>query len=102
MDIAKYSRSAFEKAGLNSDKARDLANELEDAVLLELHQTIESAFLQIVSRLNSAGHDLLPYMEVVPGEYVFRGKAAEDGCGLRLACDVVVSAGYSHLSKENA
>ena len=102
MDFSKYSKSAFENAGINSESARVLADELQDAVLVELHKTVESAFLQIVSRLNSQGHDLSPYVKPCPGEYEFRGKEVDGNCGLRLACDLVVSAGFSHLSNENA
>ncbi|AOS97728.1 hypothetical protein AUP74_02320 [Microbulbifer aggregans] len=102
MNFEKYSKSAFENAGINSDRAKILANELEDAVLAELHQQIEAAFSRIVSRLNSEGHDLSPYLDFIPGEYEYRGKEVEGNCGLRLACDVVISAGYSHLTSDNA
>jgi hypothetical protein len=97
MEYSKYTKEAFEKAGINSHQARLLADELQEDVLKELHQEIEGAFIKIVSRLNSQGHDLSPCGRLTPGDYEFRGKEENGNCGLRLACDVVISAGYSHI-----
>ena len=100
MEYSKYSKNEFDKAGINSDRARALADKLQEDVLQELNKEIEAAFLKIVTRLNAEGHDLSPYSEIVPGEYAFRGKEDNGNCGLRLACDVVISAGYSHTINE--
>jgi hypothetical protein len=100
MEYSKYSKEEFDKAGINSGQARVLADNLQEDVLQELNKEIEAAFLKIVSRLNDEGHDLSPYTKLVPGEYAFRGKENNGNCGLRLACDVVISAGYSHTINE--
>ena len=100
MEYSKYSKEEFDKAGINSVQARLLADNLQEDVLQELNKEIESAILKIVSRLNDQGHDLSPYTKLVPGEYAFRGKENQGNCGLRLACDVVISAGYSHTIDE--
>jgi hypothetical protein len=100
MEYSKYSKKEFEKAGINSTHARALADKLQEDVLLELHNEIEAAFLKVVSRLNKEGHDLSLYGKLAPGEYEFRGKQKNGNCGLRLACDVIISAGYSHTVNE--
>lgn len=100
MEYSKYSKEEFEKAGLNSPEARLLADELQEDVLNEIHQYIEAAFINVITRLNSEGHDLSAYGELIPGEYAFRGTQLNENCCLRLACDVVISSGYSHISNE--
>ena len=96
MDYSKYSKKSFELAGINSSKARKLADALEEDVVKELHSEINAAFEKVISRLNDEGHDLELYTEIVPGEYEYRGKEKDGNYGLRLACDVVISSGYSH------
>ncbi len=95
MVYEKYSKNHFAALGLNTDAARDLANSLEADVLRELHAIVESAFLEIIERLNREGHGLQPYGEILPGDLPFR-----DSGGLRLAADIVISAGYAHTYEE--
>ena len=98
MDYSKYSKHAFEKAGVNTEAARFLADALEQDVLKELDQEIQASFQKIVSKLNEEGHKLSPYVQLTLGDYSFRDKkVGSNDCGLRLSCDVVISAGYSHI-----
>jgi len=45
--------------------------------------------------LNAKGHDLTLYEEIRPGVIDYRDEPVEGRCNLRLACDVVISAGYA-------
>lgn len=101
----RYSRAAFEKAGLDTSEAATLAASLQDDILVELDAVVRDRFFQIVSRLNGMGHQLKPYTQPVPGELSFRDDSGEEGtesyrCLLRIAIDYVVSAGFAHLDYE--
>ena len=96
MDYNKYSKAAFESCGLNSEAARTLADQLQADVNVEMHSVLLSAFQKIISELNERGHHLRPYGEIRPGDVSFRDHTRHDDCQLRLAYDVVISAGYSH------
>lgn len=101
----RYSRSAFEVAGLDTPEAADLAASLQDDILVELDAAVRDAFLQIVRRLDGMGHHLKPYSPPVPGDLSFRDDSGEEGtesyqCGLRVGLDCVVSTGFAHLDHE--
>ena len=96
MDYDKYSRAAFEACGRNSDDARRLSERLQEVVNAELHPVILAAFQRVVAALNARGHDLRPYGDIVAGDVSFRDQTSQCDCKLRLACDVIISAGYSH------
>ena len=96
MNFEKYSKQQCESHGLNTPAARKLADELQEDVTEEIHAAVLAAFLNVVERLNAQGHDLKPYDEIRAGDISFRDESVEGQCYLRLACNVVVSAGYSH------
>jgi hypothetical protein len=101
----KYSRAAFDLAGLDTEQAASLATSLQQDILLELDEVVRERFLQIVRRLNDMGHGLKPYTPLIPGELSFRDDSGEDGtesyrCLLRVAVDYVVSTGFAHLKYE--
>lgn len=89
METEKYSRSAFERLK-ERQTVRNLADQLQEEVLRELHPAIEKAFIKIIEQLNAQGHDLTPY-ELSSGEWAFRDEKTPDRCSLRLACDVVIA-----------
>jgi hypothetical protein len=96
MDFEKYSKLQFESRGLDSPAARELADELQDDVSKEIHDWVLAAFLKVVEGLNAHGHNLQSYDEISMGDISFRDEPVEGQCMLRLACDSIVSAGYSH------
>jgi hypothetical protein len=96
MDFEKYSKQNFALCGVNSDAARRLADDLRNDVNEEIHTVVLTAFLNVIEKLNTLGHHLTPYDEISPGDISFRNEPTEKQCCLRLACDVIISAGYSH------
>jgi hypothetical protein len=98
MDYAKYSQFEFNRCGLDSPEARALADDLQNDVLMELHQAVLPIFEEIVTRLNALGHRLTIY-DSAPGEVAFRDESKATECALRLAYGIVISAGYSHLCR---
>ena len=102
MNYKKYSRQQFDSLGLDSPAARKLADELQDDVAKEIHGAVLTAFTLVVEELNTRGHNLRAD-EIRIGDIAFRDGAADGQCYLRLGCDVVISAGYSHtLTVEEA
>jgi hypothetical protein len=96
MDYDKYSKAAFEACGLNSQAARRLSDQLQEDVNAELHPVILAAFQKIITALNARGHSLRPYGEIRVGDVSFWDQTTHRDCALRLAFDVVISAGYAH------
>ncbi len=96
MNFEKYSKSQFESRGIDSPAARQLADQLQDDVAKEIHDSVLAAFLKVVEGLNARGHNLQPYDEISLGDISFRDEPVEGQCFLRLACDSTISAGYSH------
>jgi hypothetical protein len=96
MNFEKYSKHQFEARGLDTNAARELADELQEDILKEIHEAVLAAFLQVAESLNAQGHSLTPYGEIAAGDISFRDKSGDGQCNLRLSCDVVISAGYSH------
>ena len=95
MNFEKYSKQQFEARGLDTPAARQLADELQDDVAEEIHEAVLAAFMKVVEGLNERGHKLTPYGEIQVGDISLRDEPGEGRCNLRLACDVVISAGYS-------
>ena len=93
METEKYSRDAFERLK-ERQAVRNLADQLQAEVLRELHPAVEKAFTKIIEQINAKGHGLTLY-EKSPGELAFRDEKVRGQCLLRLACDVVISAGYA-------
>ncbi|HEV3469250.1 MAG TPA: hypothetical protein VG148_08010, partial [Pyrinomonadaceae bacterium] len=73
-----------------------LADELQGDVAREVHGAVLAAFMKVVEGLNARGHNLTPYDEIRVGDISFRDDSGGGRCNLRLACDVVISAGYAH------
>ena len=95
MNFKKYSKQQFESLGRNTPAARKLADDLQDDVCREVHITVFEEFRKIIEALNAQGHNLEVYGEIKIGDIPFRDVSKEGQCNLRLACDVVISAGYS-------
>lgn len=96
----RFSSSAFESLGADSDNARARAALLAEEVQKEMHNVIERHFTDIIKRLNSMGHNLKPEV-IALGEIAFRDDYEDERgyhCKLRVALDVVVSTGYAHLT----
>ena len=96
MNFEKYSKQQFDACGLDTPAARRLADELQDEVTREIHGAVLAAFMKVIEGLNARGHNLTPYDEIQIGDISFRDESGEGRCNLRLACDVVISAGYGH------
>ena len=96
MNFEKYSKRQFDSLGLDTPAARKLADELQDDVTEEIHSAVLAAFQNVVERLNAQGHNLKTDGEIRAGDIPFRDEPVEGQCYLRLGCDVVISAGYSH------
>ena len=99
MDYTQFTKTEFERRGINSEGARLLADSLENAIASELNVTVLAAFNEIVRRLNEQGHDLTPY-EIKNGDIGYRDESEEGKTQLRVGIDIVVSAGYAHLNAQ--
>jgi hypothetical protein len=95
----RFSSEAFRESKLDSPQARILADQLSDAILARLHRALDAEMQRIVQELNAKGHQLKPVGEAKPGDLQFWDSNGPDTCKLRIGADVVVSTGYSHLSK---
>lgn len=85
MNFEKYSKQQFELRGLNTPAARNLADELQVAITEEMHAAVLAAFLNVVERLNTQGHNLRLYDEIRAGDISFRDEPVE-GQMLLAAC----------------
>lgn len=99
MNFAKYSKEKFASLGLNTPDARKLAAELQFEVSKVIRPAVEPVFLDVIEQLNVQGHNLKTPDDSRAGDLCFRDEPIKGQCGLRLGCDVVVSAGYPHDSK---
>ena len=95
MNFENYSKQTFESCGLDTPAARQLAYQLQVAVVEEMQEAVLAALLRVVEGLNVAGHNLKPYEQIRAGDIAFRDESVDGQCRLRLACDIVISAGYS-------
>jgi hypothetical protein len=92
-----FSLAAFERAQADS-RDRALSDELQEAVLRELHAVLAPALDVIVVRLNEMGHNLRHYTPPSPGDVSYRDDSEGDRpyrCRLRLGVDIVVSVGFA-------
>lgn len=96
MNFRRFSKREFEECGIDTDAARLLADSLQEEVTKELQAAVLAAFDRVIRSLNEQGHNLKPF-EVSPGDINYRDESEDGKIGLRLACDVVISAGYAHL-----
>ena len=100
MSLHSYSKQEFEARGANTVAARELASELQREVLVRVHQAALQEFSRAVSELNSLGHNLQIYGEIVPGDISYRDESVPGQCHLRLGCDLIISAGYADTQEE--
>lgn len=98
MNHSSFSKQEFENCE-DQLAARQLCDELQAAVAGELHRVILPAFEGIIRALNAEGHRLLPF-EVSVDDIAYRDEPVENQCRLRVACDVVISAGYADLQSD--
>jgi len=95
----RFSASTFASRGLDSEKARSLADLLAEEVGKEMQDVVEAHFAGIIRRLNEMGHQLTPEA-VALGELAYRDDYEDEQgyhCKLRVAFDFTVSTGYAHL-----
>ncbi|MBE9119093.1 hypothetical protein IQ249_24865 [Lusitaniella coriacea LEGE 07157] len=103
MEIQKFSHQEFESRGLDTDQAQKLADELSVCVHKKLHKVAEKKFLEIIRKLNSEGHRLMLYENIFHEKsscIAYRDDFEDDEsyhCKLRVAIDLFVYSGYSHL-----
>jgi hypothetical protein len=96
----RFSATKFAECGIDSANAKHLAELLEDEILQEIHEVIQTKFSEIIEYLNNMGHNLKLKDLAAPGDISFRDDWVDnDGyhCKLRVGIDVVVSTGYAHL-----
>ncbi len=96
----RFSSQAFASAELDSDEARILADQLADEITDHLAPLLNEKLAEIAAQLNAMGHNLRLYDDSEQGAISYRDDfqmGTQYVCRLRLALDVVVSTGYSHL-----
>ncbi len=95
----KFSYESFVSKGLGSDKARQLADDLQVEVTREFHEVIKKKMAEIVQSLNEKGHNLeifeeeedcISYCDYRSNEE----QNNKDVRRLRLAVDIVISSGF--------
>jgi len=97
----RFSFEAFEACGRDTDVAHELADRLQDAVLEALQPELLRAFDRVVEQLRALGHDLQPYYDPRPGDISYRALDDQDRPALRLGLDLVISAGFAHVTSED-
>lgn len=100
----RFSLAEFDRRGLDTEEAQQLAELLAEEVTKELQTAIEPVFRDIVLRLNEMGHQLKPE-QVGLGEISYRDDYSDQRgyhCKLRLALDLILSAGYAHINFDEA
>ena len=91
--------SAERFRGLSLDDRASVAraiDDLQDAVLEELHPVIAEKFREIVGTLNGMGHRLV-LDEELPGDITYHDPHEPPGrahCWLRVGVDAIISAGW--------
>jgi hypothetical protein len=100
MDFDRYARAAFEASAASPDALRALADQLQDDILSELDRVLSERFAVIVAELNRRGHNLTAYDDQSPGEEHARDYTDPNRCALRLAYDVIISAGFEDVRAE--
>ena len=100
MDAERFSPAAFERHAGDPDAARQLAGELEAAVLAEVGQAAHARFREIVAALNAVGHHLTPHGKQTDGTDEAKDYSDPNQCALWLAIELTVSAGYRDVRFE--
>jgi hypothetical protein len=97
----RFSATAFERSGLDSESAKVLCDALEMEIQQLLHSIVSEKLNEIVEQLNTMGHRLRFYEPPRPGDIAYRDDWVDEQdeyhCRLRVACDTVISTGYAHL-----
>jgi hypothetical protein len=94
---SRFGKERFRVEAEVSPGARDLADQLQAEVVQLLQDCVTTKMREIVSALNEQGHQLHFYYPPEPGHVAFRDdcrSGSTNECDLRLAVDVVVSAGF--------
>jgi len=100
MELSRFSPAAFESLASDPYAARRLADELQAAVLSEVGAAAGERFMTVVAALNALGHRLTAYCPRSDGEQDVRDYTNPQLCALRLAMDIVISAGYKDVQSE--
>lgn len=94
---SRFGKERFRVEAEISPGARHLADQLQAEVLQLLQDCVTTKMRDIVTALNEQGHQLHLYYPPEPGHLAFRddcGRSGTNECDLRLAVDVLVSAGF--------
>lgn len=102
----RFSEASFSSLGVDTDEARELANELAIEIQAEIHTVVSQKMAEIIERLNLMGHALNPDA-IAPGDISYvdlrHNTKGDKQYRLRVGFDSVVSTGYAHmLSAEEA
>ncbi len=100
MNAEKFSPAAFEFHAGDPDAARQLADQLEADVLLEVGKAARAKFREIVAALNAVGHHLTPYGLASAGAEEAKDYSDPNQCALWLGIEVNASAGYKDVRFE--
>jgi hypothetical protein len=101
---SRFGKERFQVEAEASPGARHLADQLQTEVVQLLQDCVVTKMRDIVSALNEQGHQLHVYYPPEPGHLAFRDNCRSGGtneCDLRLAVDVVVSAGFRDTEPSN-
>ena len=100
----RFSKAAFVAAGLNTDAARTLADDLADLVAWQLMAVADRELTAIVETLNGLGHNLQKMTDSPPDNIAYRdeGRGSQTYARkLRVAYDGGVATGYAHLYSDD-
>jgi len=100
MNAEHFSPAAFELHLGDPDAARQLADELEAAVLAEVGKAARSRFRELVAALNAVGHRLTPHGVATDGAEEAKDYSDPNQCALWLGIELNVSAGYRDVRFE--
>lgn len=100
MDLGRFSPAAFEAQAGDPRAARRLADELQAAVLKEVGDAACERLQAVVATLNTLGHRLTDYGPQTDGDRHARDYTDPHQCSLRLAMDIIISAGYKDVRSE--
>lgn len=100
MNAEQFSPAAFEFHAGDPEAARQLADELEAAVLAEVGKAARARFREIVASLNAVGHRLTPHGRQTDGTDEAKDYSDPNQCALWLAIEVSVAAGYRDVRFE--
>jgi hypothetical protein len=100
MNAAQFSPAAFEFHVGDPEAARQLADELEKAVLAEVGKAARARFRELVAALNAVGHHLTPYGLATDGSEEAKDYSDPNQCALWLSLEVSIAAGYRDVRFE--